>query len=142
MSGTSLLLVAYAAGAATSLALALAVGGRVFAAMKRSLPAGEWVRRALGVAVLAAVGAIALGLDTSVLTRISLASTTSLEQGLLDRLHVSDGPPAQTPDVLANGPAMMTGNPTMMMSATPRPQAEKLAVEDIDAVATPAPSNG
>ena len=130
--GTSLLLVAYAAGAATSLALALAVGGRVFAAMKRSLPVGEWVRRALGVAVLAAVGAIALGLDTSVLTRISLASTTSLEQGLLDRLHVSNGPPAQTPDVLANGPAMMTGNPTMMMSATPRPQAEKLAVEDIE----------
>jgi cytochrome c biogenesis protein CcdA/thiol-disulfide isomerase/thioredoxin len=130
--GTSLLLVAYAAGAATSLALALAVGGRVFTAMKRSLPAGEWVRRALGVAVLAAVGAIALGLDTSVLTRISLASTTSLEQGLLDRLHVSNGPPAQTPDVLANGPAMMTGNPTMMMSATPRPQAEKLAVEDIE----------
>jgi cytochrome c biogenesis protein CcdA len=67
--GTSLLLAAYAAGAATSLALALAVGGRVFAAMKRSLPVGEWVRRALGVAVLVAVGAIALGLDTSLLER-------------------------------------------------------------------------
>jgi cytochrome c biogenesis protein CcdA len=51
---TSLLLVAYAAGAATSLALALVIGGRVFAAMKRSLGAGEWVRRGLGVAVLAA----------------------------------------------------------------------------------------
>jgi hypothetical protein len=38
---TSLLLLAYAAGAATSLALALAVGGRVFAAMKRSLGVGE-----------------------------------------------------------------------------------------------------
>jgi thiol-disulfide isomerase/thioredoxin len=128
--GTSLLLAAYAAGAATSLALALAVGGRVFAAMKRSLPVGEWVRRALGVAVLVAVGAIALGLDTSLLTRISLASTTSLEQGLLDRLHVSDASRAQTSDVLANGPAMMSGSPAMM-SATPRPQAEKLAVEDI-----------
>ena len=33
-------------GAATSLALALLVGGRVFAAMKRSLGAGEWIRRA------------------------------------------------------------------------------------------------
>ena len=41
----------YAAGAATSLALALLVGGRVFTAMKRSLKAGEWVRRALGVQV-------------------------------------------------------------------------------------------
>ena len=35
--GTSLLLLAYAAGAATSLAVATLVGGRVFAAMKRSL---------------------------------------------------------------------------------------------------------
>jgi Cytochrome c biogenesis protein len=35
--GTSVLLLVYAAGAATSLALALLVGGRVFAAMKRSL---------------------------------------------------------------------------------------------------------
>ena len=50
---TSLLLLAYAAGAATSLALALLVGERVFAAMKRSLGAGEWIRRGLGVAVLA-----------------------------------------------------------------------------------------
>ncbi len=43
------------------------VGGRVFAAMKRSLGAGEWMRRGLGVAVLAAVAAIALGLDTGFL---------------------------------------------------------------------------
>src|SRR3984957_13557657 len=49
--GTSLLLLAYAAGAATSLALALLVGGRVFQILKRSLGAGEWVRRGLGVAV-------------------------------------------------------------------------------------------
>ena len=61
---TSLLLLAYAAGAATSLACALLIGGRVFATMKRALGAGEWVRRGLGVAVLAGVAAIALGLDT------------------------------------------------------------------------------
>jgi len=81
------LLFAYAAGAATSLALALAVGGRVFAAMKRSLGAGEWIRRGLGIAVLISVVAIALRLDTGFLTRISLSSTASLEQGLVDRLH-------------------------------------------------------
>ncbi len=84
---TSVLLVAYALGAATSLALALLVGGRVFAAMKRSLGVGEWVRRGLGAAVLVAVAAIALGADTGFLTRISAASTASLEQGLLDRLQ-------------------------------------------------------
>ncbi|OKO86414.1 cytochrome C biogenesis protein [Bradyrhizobium sp. NAS80.1] len=85
--GTALLLLVYAAGAATSLALALVVGGRVFAAMKRSIGAGEWIRRGVGVAVLAAVVAISLGLDTGFLTNLSVGSTTSLEQALLDRLH-------------------------------------------------------
>jgi cytochrome c biogenesis protein CcdA/thiol-disulfide isomerase/thioredoxin len=82
---TTLLLFAYAAGAATSLALALLVGGRIFAAMKQSLGAGEWVRRALGVAVLAGVAAIAFGLDTGFLAQLSLANTTRFEQGLIDR---------------------------------------------------------
>ena len=98
--GTSLLLLAYAAGAATSLALALLVGGRVFAAMKRSLGVGEWVRRGLGVAVLAAVTAIALGLDTGFLTRVSLASTASLEQFLLDGFRPSALCPGCTASVL------------------------------------------
>ncbi|HEY0218672.1 MAG TPA: cytochrome c biogenesis protein DipZ, partial [Afipia sp.] len=84
---TSLLLAIYAAGAATSLALALLVGGRVFAAMKRSIGIGEWVRRGLGVAVLIAVAAIAFGLDTGALTRISLAGTNALEQHLLNKFH-------------------------------------------------------
>jgi cytochrome c biogenesis protein CcdA/thiol-disulfide isomerase/thioredoxin len=129
--GTSLLLVAYAAGAATSLALALVVGGRVFAAMKRSLPVGEWVRRVLGATVLVAVGVIALGLDTSLLTRISLASTISLEQGLLDSLHVSNRSASQPSDVLANGPAMMSADPAMRPTAPSQPESEKLPVEDI-----------
>ena len=80
---TTLLLFAYAAGAATSLAAAVLVGGRLVAALKRSLGAGEWVRRALGVAVLVAVAGIALGWDGSVLTRLSQGSTDRLEQSLL-----------------------------------------------------------
>jgi cytochrome c biogenesis protein CcdA/thiol-disulfide isomerase/thioredoxin len=84
--GTSLLLLAYAAGAATSLALALLVGGRVFKAMKKSLGAGEWVRRVLGVAVLGGVLAIALGLDTTYLASLSSAQTGRLEQGIASRL--------------------------------------------------------
>jgi len=83
---TSLLLLAYAAGAATSLALALAVGGKVFAGMKRSLRASERIRQALGAAVLAGVAAIALGLDTGLLARLSYAGTASFEQAVLDRL--------------------------------------------------------
>src|SRR5579862_8655333 len=61
---TTLLLLTYAGGAAASLALAIVAGGRVLMVLKRSLGAGEWIRRGLGVAVLAAVVAIALGLDT------------------------------------------------------------------------------
>jgi cytochrome c biogenesis protein CcdA/thiol-disulfide isomerase/thioredoxin len=82
---TTLLLLAYAAGAATSLAAALLIGGRVFAAMKKSLGAGEWIRRGLGVAVLLGVVAIAFGLDTGILTRLSLTKTAGLEQALLDK---------------------------------------------------------
>ena len=127
--GTTLLLFAYAAGAATSLALALILGGRVFAAMKRSLGAGEWVRRGLGVAVLAAVVAIGLGVDTGFLTRVSLGGTASLEQGLLDRLQppkpssvVMSGDQAggamRPSVVMQGGPAMMAGN-SAMMAANP-----------------------
>jgi cytochrome c biogenesis protein CcdA/thiol-disulfide isomerase/thioredoxin len=82
---TILLLLAYAAGAATSLAAALLIGGRVFAAMKNSLGAGEWIRRGLGVAVLLGVVAIAFGLDTGFLTRLSLTKTAGLEQTLVDK---------------------------------------------------------
>jgi cytochrome c biogenesis protein CcdA/thiol-disulfide isomerase/thioredoxin len=80
---TTLLLVSYAAGAATSLGVATLAGGRVFKALKKSLGAGEWVRRALGVAVLIAVVAIALGWDSGLLTRLSYASTNRLEQSLI-----------------------------------------------------------
>jgi cytochrome c biogenesis protein CcdA/thiol-disulfide isomerase/thioredoxin len=83
---TTALLFAYAAGAATSLGVAILAGGRVFAAMKRSLGWGEWVRRILGVAVLLGVVCIAFGWDTAVLARLSLASTTHLEQSLVDKI--------------------------------------------------------
>ncbi len=83
--GTTLLLAAYAAGAATSLALALLIGGKVFQTMKRSLGVGEWVRKGLGVLVLIGVAAIALGLDTGLLTRLSSGDTNRIEQSLLSR---------------------------------------------------------
>ncbi|EJB08099.1 cytochrome c biogenesis protein [Rhizobium leguminosarum bv. trifolii WSM597] len=99
---TTFLLAAYAAGAATSLAVALLVGGRIFAAMKRSLGLGDRIRQGLGAAVLAGVAVIALGLDTSLLSRLSYASTASLEQAVLDRLHAK--PAAGAPaEVASNG---------------------------------------
>src|SRR3954454_6776309 len=86
---TTLLLFAYALGAATSLALALLVGGKVFARMKKSLGASERIRQVLGVLVLLGVGAIALGLDTRVLSKLSSAQTSSLESGLASKLGAS-----------------------------------------------------
>jgi cytochrome c biogenesis protein CcdA/thiol-disulfide isomerase/thioredoxin len=108
--GSTVLLLAYAAGAATSLALALLVGGRVFKAMKGALGVGEWVRRGLGVLVLVGVAAIALGLDTGLLTRISAAGTGRLEQALLTT--VGRGVPTNTaPADLANLPVEGTMPP-------------------------------
>ena len=108
-SHSAFLLLAYAAGAATSLAVVLLAGGRVFAALKRSLGAEVWVRSALGVAVLAGVAAIALGLDRGLLTQISLASTSGVEQSLIDRFHPNTQP--------QNNPTKNPGS-MMMMSAT------------------------
>jgi cytochrome c biogenesis protein CcdA/thiol-disulfide isomerase/thioredoxin len=121
---TTFLLLAYAAGAATSLALALLIGGRVFTAMKRSLGAGEWVRRGLGAAVLVAVVAIFFGADTGFLTQISLANTASLEQGLVDRIRPTSAKVAAEPSssvvMPEGGGAMMSANaPTMAMTGKP-----------------------
>lgn len=116
--GTALLLLTYAAGAATSLALALLVGGRVFAAMKKSISTGEWIRRGLGATVLAAVVVIAFGFDTGFLTNLSLGSTTALEQSLLDKL----GPGRRT---AASEPSMV------MQPKSSLQRSDALPVEDL-----------
>ncbi|ROM97132.1 cytochrome c biogenesis protein DipZ [Pseudomonas brassicacearum] len=122
--GTTLLLLAYALGAATSLAVALLLGGKVFAAMKRSIGAGEWLRRGLGAAMLAGVAAIALGLDTGILARVSTASTGGLEQALVGRLAGKS--PANSGAMMAqippsaddqSGSAMMVAGGAMKVAA-------------------------
>jgi cytochrome c biogenesis protein CcdA/thiol-disulfide isomerase/thioredoxin len=108
--GTTLLLAAYAAGAATSLAVALLIGGRVFTAMKRSLGAGEWIRRGIGAAMLLGVVAISFGLDTGVLARVSTIATGGLEQKLVDRL---------SPGAVRTQPAAANDSGTMMRANAP-----------------------
>ena len=93
---TTFLLLAYGAGATTSLAVALFAGGKIFASMKRSLGVSERIRQLAGAAVLAGVAAIALGLDTGLLARLSYASTGTFEQALLDRLHTKSADGTQT----------------------------------------------
>ena len=89
---TTLLLLAYALGAATSLALELLVGGSVFKRMKGSLGASERIRQLLGVLVLAGVAAIALGLDTRVLAQLSSAQTSNIETRLARLFGVARDP--------------------------------------------------
>ena len=100
---TTLLLLAYALGAATSLALALLVGGKLFARMKKSLGASERIRQVLGVLVLVGVAAIALGLDTRVLAKLSSAQTASLESGLAERLGASKAMDEDAPRADSSG---------------------------------------
>lgn len=91
---SALLLLAFAAGAASSLAVALLAGGRVIAMIKRGLGAEEWLRRGLGVAVLVGVVTIALGWDTRFLAQFTFLSTANTEQQLIAQLN-------QQPDTLA-----------------------------------------
>ena len=97
--GTTVLLLAYAAGACTSLAAALLFGGRLLSVMKRSLHTGEWVRRAAGAAVLVGVGAIALGLDTGALARLSTGTTSALEQALVEKIDMRKPQPPRAEPV-------------------------------------------
>ncbi|WP_260483725.1 cytochrome c biogenesis protein DipZ [Sphingomicrobium flavum] len=87
---TALLLLAYALGAATSLAGALLVGGKLYARMKASIGTGEKLRKGLGVMILGAVIFIAAGLDTKLLTRLSSQTTFAIEQGLSRTLGLED----------------------------------------------------
>ena len=83
---SSFLLLSFALGAATSLGIALFAGNKAFSAMKRSLSFEVWIRRALGVAVIMGVVAIALGWDTNLLTKFSFVNTSKAEAHLINAL--------------------------------------------------------
>src|SRR5271169_3734775 len=83
---SSFLLLSYALGAATSLAIALFAGKKVFATMKNSLRFDLWIRRTLGVAVILGVVAIALGWDTNLLAKFSFVNTATAEEHLIHAL--------------------------------------------------------
>jgi cytochrome c biogenesis protein CcdA/thiol-disulfide isomerase/thioredoxin len=114
---TSGLLLAYALGAALSLGVAATAGKRVLALLRGSLPAGEWLRRALGIAILTGVAAIALGWDTGILTRLSVGGTNRYEQALLERLgggRSNGGAMAMTGAMTGPAGDAMSGNSMMM----------------------------
>ena len=142
---TAALLLAYAAGAATSLAFALWAGGRLLSALKRMLGFGEWLRRGLGVAVLAGVATVALGYDTQLLVRFGPAGGGfAVEQRLLDSLGPphTDTPAAATPSTTA-APAFVSpaSSMTFARGSTPDRTALRNAVF-IDVAASDFPVEG
>lgn len=130
--GTTFLLLAYALGAATSLALALLVGGRVFQRMKGSLQATEWVRRVLGVLVILGVVCIALGLDTRVLSKLSSTQTASLETGLARKLGLG-GSAQEGPKVGAGGELILPveGSLPSLQGLGPWINSQPLSMKDL-----------
>jgi cytochrome c biogenesis protein CcdA/thiol-disulfide isomerase/thioredoxin len=127
---TTLLLVAYAAGAAASLALATLAGGRIFKTLEKSLGAGEWIRRGLGVAVLVAVIAIALGWDRGLLTQLSYTGTNRVEQSLINAInpHSPSVPGTQSEGELPS----LSGASSWLNSAPLTPEALRGRVVVID----------
>jgi cytochrome c biogenesis protein CcdA/thiol-disulfide isomerase/thioredoxin len=109
---SSFLLLSFALGAAASLGIALFAGNKAFSAMKRSLAFEVWIRRALGVAVIMGVTAIALGWDTNLLTKFSFINTSKTEAHLINALG-----PAK-PAVL---PVSTAGSQTVLTDEGPMP---------------------
>ncbi|SEB03652.1 cytochrome c biogenesis protein DipZ [Variovorax sp. YR216] len=96
---TSSLLLAYAAGASLSLAVALRAGEERFAGLSARLRSSAWPRRVLGSAMLAGVAAVAAGVDTGALARLSLDWSNGLEQRVLQALPMG----AAAADTVAGG---------------------------------------
>src|SRR5262249_29704388 len=88
-----------------------------FAAMKQTFGVGHWLRRGIGAAVLTGVLAIALGWDTGILTRLSLAGTNHLEQTLLDKVRPDASSGATTAMTGPVGGGAMTGGAMMSNKA-------------------------
>jgi hypothetical protein len=106
---TSALLLAYGLGAATSLAAALLAGRQILARLRPSLLWVERARRLAGAAVVGSVVLLGLGLDTSLLQRLSAEQTAKLENTLVTRLTnplggFGQSTEAAVPDTLS-GPA-------------------------------------
>lgn len=114
---TSLLLLAYAAGACTSLAVVLAFGGRVRSLVKASPLSGTAIRRVAGASILVGVAAIATGLDANVLSRISFAAPSGLEQSLVDQVQERQLPTQSTAAAATSALAFRVGTPAQRVAS-------------------------
>ncbi|MBN2753057.1 MAG: redoxin family protein [Rhodospirillaceae bacterium] len=120
-------LAAYGAGAATSLAIVLLVGGRLVSAIKARMGLGETLRRGLGGLVL--VGVVLTVVGTETLARWSASGTTQWEQAILDQLPL----PAVSSRSTDATPLASFGGATHWLNGPPiRPETLKGKVVLID----------
>nr|WP_298684957.1 cytochrome c biogenesis protein DipZ [uncultured Dongia sp.] len=127
---TSLLLLTYGLGAASSLAAGVFFGGRLLALAKRSVRRGDDLRRILGAAVVAGAALIWGGFDTGALTRWSSASTNMIEQGLITTLRNPSPLELGTAAAAVPEPAL-SGPLASLFGAQPWVNTQPLRAEDI-----------
>ncbi len=83
--------------------------------MKRSLSFEVWIRRALGVAVIIGVIAIALGWDTNLLTKFSFVNTSKAEAHLINALG-AEKPAARPVSAAGSQPVLADEGPLPELS--------------------------
>ncbi len=113
------LLLAFAAGAATSLGLAILGGSKVLRILKKGLGAEEWIRRSIGVMVLVAVVAISLRIDTKVLANLSFINTGQFEQALIDRTTLGHKAVDENSALTDEGPSPPLDGATQWLNSEP-----------------------
>ena len=127
---TSLLLLAYGSGAATSLAGGALLGGRLFAVVKRWARWADGLRRILGAAVVAGAATIWLGLDTGLLTNLSSAGTNRVERDLIATVRNAPVPGMSSAAFAATAPAL-SGPLTSLLGARQWLNTQPLRPEDV-----------
>ena len=83
---SALLLLIFAAGAASSLGIALLAGSKVLGVLKKGFGIEEWLRKIMGIAVVLGVLSIAFGWDTRFLGQLAYFNTAKTEQALISQL--------------------------------------------------------
>jgi cytochrome c biogenesis protein CcdA/thiol-disulfide isomerase/thioredoxin len=117
---TSLLLLTYALGAASSLAAGMLLGRRILAFFKPTLSWSDHMRRIVGVAVIAGALGIWCDLDTGLLVPLSSTATNTVENKLIEAVSS-----AQATDMALSGPLAAVLGTTQWFN-TPALRAEDL----------------
>lgn len=111
------LLLVFGLGAATSLGVAVFASGQLLKTLKKALGAEVWIKRILGITVLCAVLAIALGWDTKLLAQFSYLNTNALEQTWVDQFHGKNQ--ENSPVLFDEGPMPPLDGATLWLNSPP-----------------------